>query len=126
MPKPMCCLGSLNVATNSSERPGGYFVSLPTSAASVVILPFAKVAEPVVCQFWTDHPAGRLLNSVPTVGLRMTSPSAVSDTYVAAPGVPLLKSANVVSMNEGGGVLNVATGDVAVLLGIAASDELTV
>src|SRR6185503_1079183 len=71
----------------------------------MVTLPPANVATPLGGNHcMVNIPAGRESpeNSVPNAGARMTSPSAVSETYVAASGAPELKSADVVSVKEAG------------------------
>jgi hypothetical protein len=62
------------------------------------------VVPPPVAHGVEDQPVGTVVpeNSAPTVGLRMTSPSEVAETYVLAPVVPAPKSVVVVSVNEAG------------------------
>jgi hypothetical protein len=72
------------LATNSSERPGAKNALVAARASSTTMTPLATVEPPgnPLLQRVLDQPLGRLLpeNSAPTVGARMTSPSAAWPT----------------------------------------------
>ena len=102
LPKPTCWKGvAPKVAENSSDRPGLKTASVPvrtpltvSTPPLTVVLPFGGV------QSVFDHPAGSVEpeNSSPRNGVRITSPLPVCVTTAQLPGVPLLKSAAVVSI----------------------------
>ena len=88
---PSCCAAPLKVAENSSER------FTPTSGRVVLIWlpcslmdPLLTVAVPFAIKALDTHPAGSAVpeNSVPIPGVRMISPSAVSEMYAPVPSVP--------------------------------------
>src|SRR5438067_1375808 len=90
----------VNVATNSSDRPGAYRVVVRANAASTVSSPPETVAAPPAFQAELVQSGVRAVpeNSEPAAGLRLTSPSAVWVTAVPASVVPAPKSAAVVSV----------------------------
>src|ERR1700730_15226391 len=105
----MCWLARLKVATNSKELPGPKKALVPMRAPSEMSEPPATLELPPVPYGELNHPDGSAVpeNSAPTVGARVTSPSAVWEMYVFTSGVPALKSATVVSvkLTGAGGVV---------------------
>ncbi len=91
------------VAMNSIEIPGEYDASVFARAPSTVSKPPETVEAPPPPQAVLDQPGGRAAppNSALTVGVRITSPFAIWETAVFAPGVPAEKSATVVSPRLG-------------------------
>ena len=90
----------LNVAPNSTDRPGPNRAVVAASVPSTVSRPPATVAAPPLAQGTLVQSAGRAVpeNSEPAAGLRLTSPSPVCTTAVPASVVPPPKSAAVVSV----------------------------
>src|SRR2546422_9999217 len=107
VPKPACWNGCApKVAVNSSERPEAKVASVPAREPLTVSTPPPTVALPLGgVQSVLDHPLGSVepANSSPTKGVRITSPLPACVTPAQLPGVPLLKSAAVVSVKVGAG-----------------------
>src|SRR5690242_8749289 len=100
-PKPACWNAlPLKVATNSSECPAVALAIVPARAPSTTSAPPDTVAVPPGLHDVDDQSAGNAVpeNSLPAAGLRITSPPAVSATYVWPSDVPAPKSAAVVSV----------------------------
>jgi hypothetical protein len=99
------------VATNSRARPGPYAAFVVARAPLTVRRPPPTATVPPAPQAAPVQDAGKPVppNSSLTVGARITSPFAIEETAVFVSGVPLPKSAAVVSvaLDEAASVVNV-------------------